>query len=70
MHDYKKLIDNLRYWAAGCDRTNRGCQVCLYLYEAADAIEQLVNDRNASIDALKAIEDAICNYGGLKGGDE
>lgn len=49
MHDYKKLIDNLRYWASGCDRTNRGCQVCLYLYEAADAIEQLVKERDAAI---------------------
>lgn len=63
MTDYKELIEHLRNGGGG----HFGLKMC---YEAADAIEQLVNDRNASIDALKAIEDAICNYGGLKGGDE
>lgn len=50
MNDYKELISNLRTPAndAPFSWTNAGC-------EAADAIEVLINDRNASIDALKAL---------------
>lgn len=48
MTDYKELIEHLRNGGGG----HFGLKMC---YEAADAIEQLVNDRNASVDALKAV---------------
>lgn len=50
MTDYKELIERLRNAGGG----DLGIKMC---HEAANAIEQLVNDRNASVDALKAIED-------------
>lgn len=61
MTDYKELIERLRNAGGG----DLGIKMC---HEAADAIEQLVNDRNASVDALKAIEDAFCSYGERKSG--
>ena len=48
MSDYKELIDKLRITGM----TEGYCEILL---NAADAIEQLVNDRNASVDALKAL---------------
>ena len=31
MNDYKELIENLRYYADACDRTNNGCQAMFIL---------------------------------------
>lgn len=39
MPDREKLIKELRWWADGCDRTNRGCQVRTLLERAADELE-------------------------------
>lgn len=52
MSDYKELIERLRNAGGG----DLGIKMC---HEAADAIEQLVNDRNASVDALKALVENI-----------
>ena len=38
MNDREKLIEHLRWWAKGCDRTNSGCQVNLLLEKAADEL--------------------------------
>lgn len=35
------LIENLRWYAFYCDRTNNGCQARNILREAADALEKL-----------------------------
>lgn len=34
----EKLVEQLRWWAAECDRTNFGCQASKLLVEAADYI--------------------------------
>ena len=39
--DYDKPINDLRWWAEHCDRTNYGCQVRTFLRDAATAIEAL-----------------------------
>ena len=39
-----RLIEQLRWWAAECDRTNFGCQARKLLLEAADALEQSAAD--------------------------
>lgn len=59
MSDYKELIEDLRddYKAWGDGRAQNFFEVTLRCKQAADAIEQLVNDRNASMDALKALHD-------------
>ena len=35
-----KLIEQLRWWAAECERTNFGCQARKLLLEAAEALEK------------------------------
>jgi hypothetical protein len=35
-----RLIEQLRWWAAECDRTNFGCQARKLLLEAAEALEK------------------------------
>lgn len=35
-----RLIEQLRWWAAECDRTNFGCQARKLLLEAAEASEK------------------------------
>ena len=39
--DYDKPINDLRWWAEHCDRTNHGCQVRRILSDAATAIETI-----------------------------
>ena len=39
--DIKKLIEQLRWWADNCDRTNYGCQARPFLLEAATALSTL-----------------------------
>lgn len=39
--DYNKLIDDLRWWAEQCDRTNHGCQARRILSDAATALSTL-----------------------------
>lgn len=63
MNDYKELIGDIRICLIA--QPNQALYKQL-LREAVDAIVQLVNDRNASVDALKAIEDVICSHGERK----
>lgn len=70
MNDYKELIEMLRNYPQDLLAYKLGCAFADAVDSAADVIEQLVNDRNASVDALKAIEDAFCSYGERKGCDE
>ena len=39
--DIEKLIEQLRWWADNCDRTNYGCQARPFLLDAATAISTL-----------------------------
>ena len=39
--DIKKLIEQLRWWADHCDRTNYGCHARPFLLEAATALSTL-----------------------------
>ena len=39
--DYDKLIEQLRWWADHCDRTNHGCHARPFLVDAATGIETL-----------------------------
>ena len=39
--DIEKLIERLKWWSEGCDRTNKGCQVSRILQAAATAISTL-----------------------------
>lgn len=45
-----RLIEQLRWWAVECDRTNFGCQARRLLLEAAEALEQ-----SATIDAVPVV---------------
>lgn len=57
MADYKELIEALREEAEAVQAIEWDIPICTsnHILDAADAIEQLVNDRNASVDALKAL---------------
>lgn len=59
MTDYKELIEALREEAEAVQAIEWDIPICTsnHILDAAAAIEQLVNDRNASVDALKAIHD-------------
>ena len=39
--DIEKLIEQLRWWADHCDRTNYGCHTRAFLLDAATAISTL-----------------------------
>ena len=39
--DSKKLIEQLRWWADNCDRTNYGCQARPFLLDSADVLSTL-----------------------------
>ena len=64
--DYDKLIEQLRWWAEHCDRTNYGCQVRTFLLDAATAIETLradlarvTTERDGAIKAVKNMAEYI-----------
>ena len=46
-----RLIEQLRWWAKECDRTNFGCQARLLLLEAAEALEKA-----PTIDAVPVVQ--------------
>ena len=67
--DYDKLIEQLRWWADHCDRTNHGCHVRPFLLDAATAIETLRADlarvtaeRDAAVSDINEIlpQDELC----------
>ena len=39
--DYEKLVEQMKWWAEECDRTNFGCQAKKTLQEAANALSML-----------------------------
>lgn len=54
--DYDKMIDDLRWWAEHCDRTNYGCQTRYILLDAATAIETLRAENEKLRTELKKAE--------------
>lgn len=52
-----RLIEQLRWWAKECDRTNFGCQARSLLIEAAEALEKA-----PTIDALPVIRCQNCKH--------
>ena len=42
--DIEKLIEQLKWWAKECDRTNKGCQARRMLQDAATALSTLQSE--------------------------
>lgn len=71
--DIEKLIEQLKWWAKECDRTNKGCQARRILQDAATAfstlqaenaqllteLEQVKRERDAAEDCIYKIEDDL-----------
>lgn len=64
--DYDKLIEQLRWWAVHCDRTNHGCHARPFLLDAALAIKALRADlarvaaeRDGAVEAVKNMAEYI-----------
>lgn len=55
-----KLVENLRTAAKICDRTNFGCQFRKTLIPSADAIEQLIKERDAAVADIKGAASFPC----------
>ena len=53
--DIEKLIEQLKWWAKECDRTNKGCQARRILQDAATALSTL-QDENKLL--REKVEDA------------
>ena len=67
--DIEKLIEQLRWWADNCDRTNYGCQVRRILSGAATALSTLQAENEklrAELEKVKQKYDeareAICTH--------
>ena len=43
--DYEKLVEQMKWWAEECDRTNFGCQAKKTLQEAANALSMLQDEK-------------------------
>lgn len=59
--DIEKLIEQLRWWADNCDRTNYGCQARPFLLDAATAISTLQAENEklrAELERVKRERDA------------
>ena len=64
--DYYKLIDDMRWWAEQCDRTNYGCQAKRILSGAAFAIETLRVENAEMEKQLNEFSEFLCHMtGGL-----
>lgn len=56
--DIEKLIEQLRWWADNCDRTNYGCQARPFLLDAATALSTLQAENEklrAELERMKKI---------------
>lgn len=56
--DIDKLIEQLRWWADNCDRTNYGCQARPFLLDAATALSTLKGENEkmrAELERMKKI---------------
>ena len=57
--DIEKLIEQLKWWAKECDRTNKGCQARRILQDAATALSTL-QDENVKLRA--ELEQVVQKY--------
>lgn len=58
--DIEKLIEQLKWWAKECDRTNKGCQARRILQDAATALSTL-QDENEKLQKMYQEEKAVCH---------
>ena len=67
--DIEKLIEQLRWWADNCDRTNYGCQARPFLLDAATALSTLQAENEklrAEVESLKKGHCAGCSIPAVK----
>lgn len=60
--DIEKLIEQLKWWAKECDRTNKGCQARRILQDAATALATLQPENQAlrnAANGFKAEDDKL-----------
>lgn len=67
--DIEKLIEQLRWWADHCDRTNYGCHTRAFLLDAATALSTLQAENEklrAELEQVKQeldeAREAICTH--------
>ena len=63
--DIEKLIEQLRWWAENCDRTNYGCQARPFLLDDATALSTLQGENEklrAELGRVKRENDALWTY--------
>ena len=58
--DIEKLIEQLRWWADHCDRTNYGCHTRAFLLDAATAFSTLQAE-NEKLREMYQKEKAVCH---------
>lgn len=58
--DYEKLVEQMKWWAEECDRTNFGCQAKKTLQEAATALSMLQAE-NEKLREMYQKEKAVCH---------
>lgn len=58
--DYEKLVEQMKWWAEECDRTNFGCQAKKTLQEAANALSMLQAE-NEKLQKMHQEEKVICH---------
>ena len=54
--DIEKLIEQLRWWADHCDRTNYGCHAKPFLLDAAVALSTLQTENEKLRDELEQVK--------------
>lgn len=54
--DYEKLIEQMKWWAEECDRTNFGCQAKKTLRDAATALSTLQTENEKLRDELEQVK--------------
>ena len=63
--DIKKLIEQPKWWAEECDRTNKGCQARRILQDAATALSTLQAENEklrAELEQVKRERDTAVEY--------
>ncbi|MCQ2744567.1 MAG: hypothetical protein MJ230_07235 [bacterium] len=64
MNDYKELVDALRCGAWSVYKVNSPAAMCetIYNVQIADAIEQLVKERDAAVKDMQDYQGSFCCY--------
>lgn len=57
--DYEKLIEQMKWWAEECDRTNFGCQAKKTLRDAATALSTLQTENERLRAELERVKRAL-----------